>query len=127
MNALKPLMGVRKVRHAQIVGAVRRAERGEVSDAITLSQAAILNAIKTAIAQHGMPPTVRELADATGLGSSTVAYHLGELQAKRHLHREPGKARGLILHEAKASVTEPPADRCSHCMGTGLKPAGDQS
>lgn len=53
---------------------------------------------------HGYAPTVRELAAATGLAVSTVAYHLDGLVAADRLTRRPGLLR---------TVTPTPADRSS--------------
>ncbi|MEU4214018.1 hypothetical protein [Actinoplanes sp. NPDC026623] len=46
--------------------------------------------------RHGYAPTVRELAAATDLGVSTVAYHLDGLVAAGRLTRRPGLVRTLV-------------------------------
>jgi repressor LexA len=52
------------------------------------------------IAQHHLPPTIREIADGCYLGSTAVHHHLKTLQAAGLIIREKGKARGIILPEA---------------------------
>lgn len=42
---------------------------------------------------NGYPPAVRDLAGVTGLGVSTVAYHLDVLCAAGRVTRRPGRAR----------------------------------
>lgn len=110
MTARRPLSGVRAQRHAQIVAATRLAELGRVSEAVTPTQALVLDLVKSAMDRDGVPPSVRELAVAAGLGSSTVAYNLVQLQTKGYLRRDPGKARGLVLTDVIP---------CTHCGGTG--------
>jgi repressor LexA len=47
-------------------------------------------------AEHGFPPTIREIAAGVGLKStSTVAYYLRDLEAQGELIRQPERSRGL--------------------------------
>jgi repressor LexA len=110
------LAGIRAARHAQIVAATRRAERDRSNDAITPPQTLILNIIGTAIKRDKVPPTVREIATEAGLGTSTTAYHLAELQAKGYLHRNPGKPRALKLTREIGPAAHPSCDHCG-CRG----------
>jgi repressor LexA len=63
---------------------------------LTRRQEEALAAIRRHIAQHGYPPTVRELARALGLRSPSSAHHLlGELEANGHIRRRERFARAL--------------------------------
>jgi repressor LexA len=57
---------------------------------------AILKYIAAFRAEHGYPPTVREIATGVGLKStSTVAYYLRDLEARGHLERQHERSRGI--------------------------------
>ncbi|MET8147643.1 LexA family protein [Actinoplanes sp. NPDC049668] len=55
--------------------------------------------------RHGYPPTVRELAAATDLAVSTVAYHVDGLVAAGRLVRRPGLVRTLVPAPVVAGAT----------------------
>jgi SOS-response transcriptional repressor LexA len=63
---------------------------------LTKRQQEVLNAIVDFIEGHGYPPTVRELGDVVGIGSTNgVSDHLRALERKGHLRIEPYIHRGL--------------------------------
>ena len=65
---------------------------------LTERQKAILEVIHTHVAEHGYPPSVREIGDAVGLKSpSSVHGQLEALAAKGYLKRDPTKPRALEL------------------------------
>jgi len=66
-----------------------------------LTQEKILAFIKSEIRIKGYPPTVREIADAVGLSSSsTVHSHLDRLEKKGCIRRDPSKPRAIdVLDE----------------------------
>jgi repressor LexA len=66
-------------------------------DYLTATQERILACIRTAIAEDGEAPTVKEIAAEVGLAVGTVHYQLGELEAKSAIVRERGRARGIRL------------------------------
>lgn len=67
---------------------------------LTPTGRAILDAIQASIDLHGYPPTMREIAAATGIASvSTVSEHLDRLQADGYLRRQPGSPRAITLAE----------------------------
>ncbi|WP_144120617.1 transcriptional repressor LexA [Catellatospora sichuanensis] len=67
-------------------------------------QRRILEVIQDGVTSRGYPPTLREIGRAVGLAaSSSVAYHLRELEEKGLLLRDRGRPRAL-------SVCLPPAD-----------------
>ncbi len=58
----------------------------------------ILETIARAVAEHGYPPSVREIADAVGLAStSAVHHHLIALEREGLLERGPNSSRALRL------------------------------
>ena len=74
---------------------------------LTALQASVLAFIDTYLAQHGIPPTTREITRAFGWRSQTAAVHkLEALEAKGLIKRMPGAARGIVRIQAPASHTE---------------------
>ncbi|MCX5240460.1 LexA family protein [Streptomyces prunicolor] len=54
----------------------------------------ILQCIRRWIAEHGEGPSVRQIADDIGFSStSSVAYHVGNLQKQRGALRRDGRGR----------------------------------
>jgi len=52
-------------------------------------------------AEHGFPPTIRELCEHFGFKSlNTAHFHLRSLEKKRYIQIHPGKGRGITLPEA---------------------------
>ena len=65
---------------------------------LTTRQREILAFVNDHSAQHGYPPTVREIGTAVGLtSSSTVHAHLANLERLGLLRRDPAKPRALNL------------------------------
>ena len=61
---------------------------------LTWRQRRVLQVIRESVQQRGYPPSMREIAEAIGLTStSTVSHHLSTLQRKGYLHRDVGRAR----------------------------------
>lgn len=59
-------------------------------------QEAILEYIKDEVSKKGYPPSVREIAAAVGLASSsTVHGHLARLETKGYIRRDPTKPRAI--------------------------------
>jgi repressor LexA len=59
-------------------------------------QARILEVIHAFTAEHGYPPSVREIGERVGLSSSsTVQSHLKALEKRGLIHRDPTKPRAL--------------------------------
>lgn len=66
-------------------------------DGLTKRQEAILEYIKEKIRTTGYPPSIREIAEAVGLkSSSTVHAHLLQLEEKGYLKRDATKTRAII-------------------------------
>ena len=75
---------------------------------LTTRQREILAFVNEHSAQHGYPPTVREIGTAVGLtSSSTVHAHLANLERLGLLRRDPAKPRALNLvgREQKVPAT----------------------
>lgn len=65
-------------------------------DDLTPRQRQILNFIKEEVVSKGYPPAVREIGHAVGLkSSSTVHAHLGKLEEKGYIRRDPTKPRAI--------------------------------
>ena len=74
---------------------------------LTERQRQVLEFIDTEVRRRGYPPSVREIGEAVGLSSpSTVHAHLGALQDKGYIHRDPTKPRALeITYEPTSGAT----------------------
>lgn len=68
-------------------------------------QQSILDYIKEEVSLKGYPPSVREIAEAVGLASSsTVHGHLSRLEKKGFIRRDPTKPRAIeILDQSEES------------------------
>ena len=76
------------------------------SDALTARQRQVLEFIDDELRAKGYPPSVREIGEAVGLSSpSTVHAHLGALQDKGFLRRDPTKPRAIELSYEPMSVS----------------------
>jgi repressor LexA len=63
---------------------------------LTPRQREVLEMIESYMRQRGYPPSVREIGEAVGLTSpSTVHAHLGALQKRGYLRRDPTKPRAI--------------------------------
>jgi repressor LexA len=73
---------------------------------LTKRQQEIFDFIKRYAAEHGYPPTVRDIGKAVGLASSsTVHAHLANLERLGMIRRDPSKPRALeLLDKAVGSV-----------------------
>jgi repressor LexA len=67
-----------------------------LGDGLTSRQRRIMEFIRGWVAQHGYPPSVREIGEAVDLVSpSSVAYQLKELEKKGLLRRDPNRPRAV--------------------------------
>jgi len=68
------------------------------SERLTDRQKAIIKFIEKHVIQHGFPPTIREIGEATGIASTSVVnYNLNKLMRLGYLTRTSTKSRGLKL------------------------------
>jgi repressor LexA len=69
---------------------------------LTKRQRAILDFIVDTVEKRGFPPSVREIGDSVGLSSpSTVHAHLGTLEDRGYLRRDPTKPRAIEVRWGK--------------------------
>src|SRR5690606_11781526 len=75
---------------------------------LTARQREILSYIRKEVLTKGYPPSVREIGQAVGLSSSsTVHGHLGKLEEKGYIRRDPTKPRAIeILEPGGAPATD---------------------
>lgn len=66
------------------------------AERLTARQQLVLSCIRTAVEEHGYPPSMREIGEAVGLTSpSSVAHQLNALQRKGYLRRDPNRPRAI--------------------------------
>ena len=64
------------------------------SHVLTWRQRKVLQVIRESVQRRGYPPSMREIAEAVGLAStSSVSYQLSTLQSKGYLRRDAGRPR----------------------------------
>ncbi len=80
---------------------------------LTAKQQRVYDFIQSFTAEHGYPPSVREIGAAVGLKSpSTVHFHLKGLEEAGAIIKAEGKTRAITLPKAaKAAEEQIPADR----------------
>ena len=98
----------------------RTRRRKSLSD----KQLAILEVIQRSIAQHGYPPSMREIGDAVGLKSlSSVTHQLNQLELSGYLRRDAGKTRAMeVLIDLPGHAAENPADSAPSVGDAALVP-----
>ncbi|WP_234661811.1 transcriptional repressor LexA [Agromyces marinus] len=65
---------------------------------LSAKQLAILDAIRSSVADRGYPPSMREIGDAVGLSSlSSVTHQLNQLELSGYLRRDPNRPRALEI------------------------------
>ena len=68
------------------------------SKVLTKKQAETLEYIKQYMAEHGYPPSVREICGGMGLSSPATAHsHLKELENKGYIKKQSSKFRTIEL------------------------------
>jgi repressor LexA len=88
-------------------------------------QGKIVRIIEDSVRCHGYGPSLREIADAVGLAStSSVAYQLSVLEKKGHLTREAGRPRTAVLRSPaqNPAAQEGPAHEDAAQEPAGLGP-----
>src|SRR5690625_1769269 len=82
-------------------------------------QQMILDFIKDEVSKKGYPPSVREIAEAVGLASSsTVHGHLARIESKGYIRRDPTKPRAIeILDQSEESGIPKEAARYAPVIG----------
>ncbi|HEX3489698.1 MAG TPA: transcriptional repressor LexA [Streptosporangiaceae bacterium] len=77
---------------------------------LTERQRSIVEVIEDSVRRCGYAPTLREIGEAVGLGStSSVAYQLSSMQKKGYLSRGAGRPRTTVVRPLAGSGVEPGA------------------
>ena len=93
---------------------------------LTKRQQEIFDYIKRYSAEHGYPPTVRDIGKAVGLASSsTVHAHLANLEKLGLLRRDPSKPRAIELLDGLVALCTPNADEAAAMTGRAVTSVGD--
>ncbi|MGC5626819.1 transcriptional repressor LexA [Georgenia sp. Z1344] len=78
--------------------------------ALTVRQREVLDCLRTAVAERGYPPSLREIGIAVGLGSpSSVKHQLDTLERKGYIRRDPKRPRAIEIVELEPAVADPGA------------------
>jgi repressor LexA len=78
---------------------------------LTTRQRKIIQVIEDSARREGYPPTLREIADAAGLAStSSVAYQLSTLEKKGYLSRGSGRPRTAVVYPLAGPAMERQVD-----------------
>jgi repressor LexA len=78
---------------------------------LTERQQKILNCVHQSVENRGYPPTLREIADAVGLRStSAVSYQLKILENKGQLTRDAGMPRTVVEKSSRLRVLQDTSD-----------------
>jgi repressor LexA len=108
----------------------RRPGRPKVTEApdpktgLTRRQQAILDVIRTSVAERGYPPSIREICEAAGLAStSSVSHQLAMLERKGFLRRDPNRPRAVDVRNPGAPLGKPRRRSRSSAPPTGSEPA----
>src|SRR5690625_571575 len=87
-------------------------------------QQMILDFIKSEVETKGYPPSVREIAKAVGLASSsTVHGHLARIESKGYIRRDPTKPRAIEIID-KSIDSSIPRDEARYAPVIGKVTAG---
>lgn len=87
-------------------------------------QQMILDFIKSEVHTKGYPPSVREIAKAVGLASSsTVHGHLSRIESKGYIRRDPTKPRAIEIID-KSIDSNIPRDEARYAPVIGKVTAG---
>lgn len=74
---------------------------------LTTRQRKIIQVIEDSARRDGYPPTLREIAESTGLAStSSVAYQLSALEKKGYLSRGSGRPRTAVVYPLTGPAME---------------------
>lgn len=81
---------------------------------LTPRQSKALRFITEHVAQHGFPPSVRQIGNEVGLKSTSSVHHvLTRLEWKGYLRKTGNVSRGVQVLDPP----EPRVERCPHCGG----------
>ena len=85
----------------------------------TERQRSILDVIRAFTAEHGYPPSVREIGERVGLSSSsTIHAHLKALERRGLISRDPTKPRAHALERSLRLAADPTPSCCRSSAGS---------
>jgi repressor LexA len=91
---------------------------------LTARQKRILQVIRESIAEHGYPPSMREVGAAVGLASpSSVAHQMRVLTEKGYLRRDPNRPRALVVVDISQGSADELAAKRDSKRGSNELPA----
>jgi repressor LexA len=91
---------------------------------LTRRQQAILDVIRTSVADRGYPPSIREICEAAGLAStSSVSHQLAMLERKGFLRRDANRPRAVDVRNPGAPLGKPRRRSRSAAAPAGSEPA----
>ncbi|MFF5970526.1 transcriptional repressor LexA [Streptomyces sp. NPDC012769] len=89
-------------------------------DGLTQRQQQILDIIRRHTRQHGFPPSMREIAAAAGLlSTSSVSHQIRALEKKGVLRQDPQRPRAYVLVDSGADGDTSPESGLGPGAGTG--------
>lgn len=89
---------------------------------LTKKQRAVLECIEACIREKGYGPTVREICTALDLSSpSTVHVHLGALEQKGYIERDPLKSRSITLTRPDEEQLDEPTNIIAPRFGNAVE------
>lgn len=97
-------------------------DSGVLTSPLTDRQQSVLDVLRRHVAEHGYPPTVREIGEVLGMASSsTVHSHLAALERAGIIERDPTKPRALKWGPAASAVG---VEEASAPLGSSAAVAG---
>lgn len=70
---------------------------GRMSNWVHETTEELFQFIKAYAAEHGFPPTIREMSAGCLISRTNVIRYLDKLEAMNRIHREPGVSRGITI------------------------------
>lgn len=81
------------------------------ADRLSPRQRRVLSYIQESVRRRGYPPTMREIGEAVGLGStSSVSHQIAMLERKGYLRRHPNRPRAYDVRMPEDAATLEPTD-----------------
>ncbi|MEU8542090.1 transcriptional repressor LexA [Streptomyces sp. NPDC048717] len=92
---------------------------------LTQRQQQILDIIRSHTQDHGFPPSMREIAAAAGLlSTSSVSHQIRALEKKGFLRQDPQRPRAYVVAEAEAGTARLPGRAPLGPLGAGVRGLG---
>lgn len=90
---------------------------------LSARQQKILDVIRASIAEHGYPPSMREIGDLAGLASlSSVTHQLNQLEKLGHIRRDPKRPRAMEVLDPTVETGQTAAETGQTAAEVNLPP-----